>query len=87
MSQNVADHVGMPLPDVRLRVGGMPRAGQIAVALAAVRWRSYAAPPSAPRFKSILRKLRARDRTHAVAISLGMATDIRSGDSGMAGHP
>jgi DNA-binding NarL/FixJ family response regulator len=29
--------------------------------------------------KSILRKLRARDRTHAVAISLGMAADIRSG--------
>jgi DNA-binding NarL/FixJ family response regulator len=37
--------------------------------------------------KSILRKLRARDRTHAVAISLGMATDVRSGDSGMAGLP
>jgi hypothetical protein len=29
--------------------------------------------------KSILRKLRARDRTHAVAISLGMAADVRSG--------
>jgi DNA-binding NarL/FixJ family response regulator len=37
--------------------------------------------------KSILRKLRARDRTHAVAISLGMATDVRSGGSGMAGLP
>jgi UDP-N-acetylglucosamine 2-epimerase (non-hydrolysing) len=34
MSQNVADHVGMPLPDVRLEVGGMSRAGQIAAALA-----------------------------------------------------
>jgi DNA-binding NarL/FixJ family response regulator len=30
--------------------------------------------------KAILRKLRARDRTHAVAISLGMATGIRSHD-------
>jgi UDP-N-acetylglucosamine 2-epimerase (non-hydrolysing) len=34
MSQNVADHVGMPLPDVRLGVGGLPRAGQISAALA-----------------------------------------------------
>jgi UDP-N-acetylglucosamine 2-epimerase (non-hydrolysing) len=34
MSQNVADHVKMPLPDVRLEVGGMPRAGQISAALA-----------------------------------------------------
>jgi DNA-binding NarL/FixJ family response regulator len=37
--------------------------------------------------KSILRKLRARVRTHAVAISLDMATDVRSGGPGMAGLP
>ncbi len=34
MSEDVADHVGMPVPDVRLQVGGRPRAGQIAAALA-----------------------------------------------------
>lgn len=33
MSDDVADHVGMPVPDLRLEVGGMPRAGQISAAL------------------------------------------------------
>lgn len=33
MSDDVADHVGMPVPDLRLDVGGMPRAGQISAAL------------------------------------------------------
>jgi UDP-N-acetylglucosamine 2-epimerase (non-hydrolysing) len=33
MSDDVAEHVGMPVPDVRLEVGGLARAGQIAAAL------------------------------------------------------
>jgi UDP-N-acetylglucosamine 2-epimerase (non-hydrolysing) len=34
MSADVADHVGMPVPDAVLDVGGRPRAGQISAALA-----------------------------------------------------
>ncbi|MDN3351963.1 UDP-N-acetylglucosamine 2-epimerase (non-hydrolyzing) [Actinomadura sp. DC4] len=33
MSEDVAVHVGMPVPDIRLDVGGLPRAGQISAAL------------------------------------------------------
>jgi UDP-N-acetylglucosamine 2-epimerase (non-hydrolysing) len=33
MSEDVADHVGMPVPDIRLGVGDLSRAGQIPAAL------------------------------------------------------
>ena len=38
MSADVADHVGMPVPDVALDVGGRPRAGQISAALDGPTW-------------------------------------------------